>query len=96
VSVQVLAQSPISEGQNRSAAIFTGLVVPANAAALPDEPVPYARGMRLDQAVPYHAFLWPSPDVDTVAAGSIALTLYNDSRCACLACSFRRCIQPCE
>lgn len=76
----MLAQRPIAQDQNRSAAIFTGLVVPANAAALPDDPVPFACGTRLDSGVPYHAFLWPNPGVDTVAAGSIALTFYNDSR----------------
>jgi hypothetical protein len=79
-ALQVLAQSPASGSQNKSATIFTGVVVPANADALPDTPVPSARGMRLDAATPYHAFLWPNPAVETVAAGSVALTMYNDTR----------------
>lgn len=76
---QVLAQSPIAAGQTRSSAIFTGAVVPANAAALPRDPVPYATGTRLDSAMPYHAFLWPLPDNDSVAAGSVSISVYNDS-----------------
>ncbi len=78
-AAQVLAQSPIAAGQRRSPTILTGPVVPANAAALPESPVPNARGMRLDSAVPYHAFLWPLPDSDSTAAGSVSFAMYNDS-----------------
>ncbi|BDA46519.1 hypothetical protein COCOBI_08-6130 [Coccomyxa sp. Obi] len=80
--IQVLAQAPVAAGQSRSPTVLTGLVVPANAAALPDTPVPDARGMRLDSAVPYHAFLWPLPDSNSIAAGSVSFAMYNDSALA--------------
>ncbi|EIE23865.1 hypothetical protein COCSUDRAFT_65629 [Coccomyxa subellipsoidea C-169] len=80
--IQVLAQTPIAAGQKRSSSVFSGAVVPANAAALPQDPVPYATGMRLDSAMPYHAFLWPLPDSDSTAAGSISIAMYNDSALA--------------
>ncbi len=83
-AAQVLAQAPVAAGQSRSPTILTGSVVPANAAALPDTAVPDARGMRLDSAVPYHAFLWPLPDSDSIAAGSVSFAMYNDSACVAL------------
>lgn len=86
--LQVLAQTPIAAGQTRSSSVFSGAVVPANAAALPQDPVPYATGMRLDSAMPYHAFLWPLPDSDSTAAGSISIAMYNDSACVAQFCCY--------
>lgn len=77
--VQVLAQAPTRQGQS-SQTVFSGLVYPTNAASLPDQQVPYAVGARLDGGTPYHAFLWPVPGTNSTSAGSISVTLYNDSR----------------
>lgn len=79
VHIQVLAQAPTTQGQS-SQTVFSGLVYPTNAASLPDQQVPYAVGARLDAGTPYHAFLWPVPGTNSTAAGSISVTLYNDSR----------------
>ena len=76
---QVLAQGPAADGQP-SQPILAGPVYPTNAAALSRSAVPQATGARLDGGTPYHAFLWPIPDTNSTAAGSISATLYNDSR----------------
>lgn len=76
---QVLAQAPAADGQP-SQAVLAGPVYPTNAAALSRSAVPPAMGARLDGGTPYHAFLWPVPNTNSTAAGSISATLYNDSR----------------
>ena len=76
---QVLAQGPAADGQP-SQTILAGPLYPTNAAALSRAAVPQAAGARLDGGTPYHAFMWPVPDTNSTAAGSISATLYNDSR----------------
>ena len=76
---QMLAQAPAADGQP-SQTIVAGPLYPTNAAALSRAAVPQAAGARLDGGTPYHAFMWPVPDTNSTAAGSISATLYNDSR----------------
>ena len=83
---QVLAQASAADGQP-SQTILAGPVYPTNAAALSRSAVPQATGARLDGGTPYHAFLWPVPDTNSTAAGSISATLYNDSRPVLERCS---------